>query len=84
MSKNSNNLIIYIIIIIMFLFGLVFGVLFSSQIIKYASGQVDMIYNCHNYFNKAMYDCPTNLQYINKTGMYCDKVLLCENQWRAK
>ncbi len=80
----NNYLIITITIIIVFLSGITFGVLFSEQIIEFAKGQDNMIYSCHNRFNSAFYNCPMSKQHENATGLYCDGYLLCENLWEEE
>ena len=76
------NITTTIIVIIIFLFGITFGVLFSGQIIDFAKGQNDMIYSCDNSFNSDFYNCPLEYKLKNATGYYCRGHLICQNLWR--
>jgi len=38
-------------------------------------------YDCQTRFLSSYYNCPRNLSFQNITGLYCDNVLLCKNDY---
>lgn len=57
---------------------------YNKYVLDNKESNVDFYYNCDDYFNSAMYSCPTNLQLKNLTGHYCNQTKICENSFKLK
>lgn len=88
---NTQSVIMFSVISLTFLLGLIFLISNASNYYEYnkyisdnQKSNIDFYYNCDSTFNSVMYNCPSDLQYKNLTGYFCNGTKICENSYKIK